>query len=950
MSINNNFSKGSEWRKWDLHIHSPSSIVQSYGGDGKWDEFITALEHLPPEVKVIGINDYYFIDGYEKVMGYKKQGRLSNIEKIFSVLEFRIDTFGSGNENNLQKINLHIIFDINETELNNDIMRIKKEFIERIPITKLDIHKTKYLSKENFIVEGKGNLQDGFSSLIPPTDIVFELLNSPVWKDKSLLILGYKEWSNLEKNNQLKPLKDDLYQKVNAFFTSNCDSYSRSKTWLNEYGEKALLHSCDIHSFDVLDTAKKEEPSKYCCNTWIKADPTFEGLKQIIYEPINRVFIGSERPDSHRVNCINSITIEKDWFPQKTLPLNNGLVSIVGARGSGKTALLDFIALGARAYRKSKASFLNKAKEVVQPLTAKINFDTNDNSQEFIPDARFSDPLVQYLSQQFVEDLCSEDGSTERLQAEIERFIFESLDNVECMGTRNFSELRDILCKSPEITINTYKNRISDLNKKISQIHNMKTVDLPIKEKERNNMNTELIFLQSKLPKLDKSIQNDSLKEYETTNIQKIKLENELTIAYQQINKLEQIYVELSDFNKNIYDKNQYFKDELYRLSVDEKILKYFDSQYYNLAIKDINEILNLKKKAYSIKYGNEISPSEGTYKYLLQKLINIQQKMEEYTGKEKTYFDISNKIEQKKAALVEIENQIKTIKELSIENLQKERLELYKEIFEEIKKKKNILESIYTPLIQQLKKNKQEKQLGFFVNITVDIEKWVIQGEKLIDLRRAKEFRDNENLFHRTNSKLYNLWVDCDSENIKKAIDSFTNNEARLMRDYLINPSSLISLADWLFSTDHISISYEMTFNEIPLKLLSPGTKGILLMLLYLGVDKNDTRPLLIDQPEDNLDPESVYSVLVPYFTEAKKRRQIIMVTHNPNLVVATDSDQVIIADCKTEEIGCLPTFTYFGGGLENPEIVTKVCSILEGGKEAFRKREERYFDNRGE
>ena len=95
-------SRGSEWRKWDLHIHTPSSICQGYGNNQKnWDKFINALENLPDEVKVIGITDYYFIDGYEKVMQYKlNNDKLKNIDKIFPVLEFRIDTFGSGNENN----------------------------------------------------------------------------------------------------------------------------------------------------------------------------------------------------------------------------------------------------------------------------------------------------------------------------------------------------------------------------------------------------------------------------------------------------------------------------------------------------------------------------------------------------------------------------------------------------------------------------------------------------------------------------------------------------------------------------------------------------------------------------------------------------------------------------------------------------------------------------------
>jgi hypothetical protein len=80
--------KGSEWRKWDLHIPTPVSIVQNYGGPQNWDRFIDSLERLPHDVKTVGMNDYYFIDGYEKVMEYRNAGRLQNIEKIFPILEW----------------------------------------------------------------------------------------------------------------------------------------------------------------------------------------------------------------------------------------------------------------------------------------------------------------------------------------------------------------------------------------------------------------------------------------------------------------------------------------------------------------------------------------------------------------------------------------------------------------------------------------------------------------------------------------------------------------------------------------------------------------------------------------------------------------------------------------------------------------------------------------------
>ena len=108
--------------------------------------------------------------------------------------------------------------------------------------------------------------------------------------------------------------------------------------------------------------------------------------------------------------------------------------------------------------------------------------------------------------------------------------------------------------------------------------------------------------------------------------------------------------------------------------------------------------------------------------------------------------------------------------------------------------------------------------------------------------------------------------------------------------------------------------------------------------------MDLRDTRPLVIDQPEENLDPNSVFEELVPHFREARKRRQVIIVTHNANLVVNTDADQVIVARSERSAASSLPTICYESGSLENSAIRRCVCQILEGGERAFLERERRY------
>ena len=85
------------------------------------------------------------------------------------------------------------------------------------------------------------------------------------------------------------------------------------------------------------------------------------------------------------------------------------------------------------------------------------------------------------------------------------------------------------------------------------------------------------------------------------------------------------------------------------------------------------------------------------------------------------------------------------------------------------------------------------------------------------------------------------------------------------------------------------------------------------------------------------------MFDELVSLFMRAKAKRQVIMVTHNANLVINTDADQIIIAGAGPHPAGGLPLISYVGGGLEDANIREAVCNILEGGEEAFRERARR-------
>ena len=103
------------------------------------------------------------------------------------------------------------------------------------------------------------------------------------------------------------------------------------------------------------------------------------------------------------------------------------------------------------------------------------------------------------------------------------------------------------------------------------------------------------------------------------------------------------------------------------------------------------------------------------------------------------------------------------------------------------------------------------------------------------------------------------------------------------------------------------------------------------------------DDKPLIIDQPEENLDNESVYKYLVKFIKQAKEKRQIIMVTHNPNLAVVCDADQVIKMDIDKKNKN---TVSFMSGSIENPDMNKCIVNVLEGTYPAFHNRDSKYFD----
>ena len=318
-------------------------------------------------------------------------------------------------------------------------------------------------------------------------------------------------------------------------------------------------------------------------------------------------------------------------------------------------------------------------------------------------------------------------------------------------------------------------------------------------------------------------------------------------------------------------------------------------------------------------------------------------------------YSALTGRIAQENSALQTLEKRLTDAQGAATrrKDLQRERDDTYGRVFEAIINEQNALAGLYAPLMARLAASSGTlNKLSFSVRRIADVHAWgTVAEEELLDRRKTGPFYGRGALIGAAMKALKPAWETGSAAEVQTAMTAFM---AKYLKDLLSHapyaPTQQVEyrtwskqFAHWLFGTDHITVRYEIAYDGVDIRMLSPGTRGIVLLLLYLALDDSDDRPLIIDQPEENLDPKSVFDELVALFVAAKAKRQVIMVTHNANLVVNTDADQIIVAEAGPHPSGGLPPISYVAGGVENAEIRKAVCDILEGGEDAFRERARR-------
>ncbi|WPU99069.1 hypothetical protein SNE26_23945 [Mucilaginibacter sp. cycad4] len=962
MSANNRkFPKGSEWRKWDLHVHTPYSLVEGFTGttiDEKWENFIKDLEDLPEEFQVIGINDYLFIDGYKKILEYRRAGRLKNIQTILPVVEFRVKKFAGHKD--FKRINFHVIF---SDELTPEI--IESQFLNSLTskyhltpgingirwngvVTKESLEDLGAAIKQSVspeqLAKYGSDLQEGFNNLNLDEEDIFKVLKENTYlKGKSLTAIGKTEWESLSWSDQSIAEKKDVINKVDLVFISSetVEACHNAKKKLTEQLVNNLLLDCSDAHYNSTNISIKDRIGK--CFTWIKADPTFNGLKQIVHEPDTRIIIRDIRPDTKTdynvLDKVRFVGVKDDFFGNDVIELNPNLNVIIGGKSSGKSLLLFHTAKTVDPVQvKEKLGIVGEKEYDLKSRLSDFDFEVHwkDGHIDLLsadPDTRTRQ--ITYVPQMYINHLAEQKGE-KKLGELIESILLQN------PNFKTFYEDKTEIIQNLNLEIANDINEIFIIKENYQQAHKEHKA---IGDKTAITSNIASIQKDISDLKSKSGFSDIEVKQYE-------RLVKRKQISGNNLERLNNYLGTVDDYLETIVQLKTDANDTIDNFAINEAD---FDGDISATKFVSTNKELDKKTSEDAFKL---IEAKYVSIKADIRKIIN--RKVEALAGIEKEFEPFNTKIksqEQLKTLNQRMEQDQNKIKSLDEKAKQMQKIadagKLKKEQI--LNNSDNVFKS-YQEILNEIKKPELAKigtDLKLDVNLEIDLPSFQNGFCSLLDGRSNFNVIFG-NSFNASNEYVYEEGTH--QSNLKAIYEKVWFHEKNNIKFKAgFGPKQAISQ----LLKDNFKFKYNILYNGDDILQMSPGKRGLVLMQIILHLS-NAEHPILIDQPEDNLDNRTIYNDLNAFIKEKKIKRQIILVTHNANLVVSTDAEQVIIANQNGQDKGKTNEkyqFEYASGSLENTfkdsnqdgilnqmGIREHVCDILEGGEVAFQYRERKY------
>ncbi len=1018
MTASDRFSRGSLWRIWDFHIHTPYSY--NWGGKARMpaggsstilQQMVDALNASPAEAFVV--MDYWTFDGYLALRDYIPRANPKLTKTVFPGMELRCTSVPDA------RTNIHVILsdDLTAQKLSNFKSKLKvfgtnqplsdealAEVARGLAPDKIGGRRGAELSEDEAYTIGASKALVTFESLSDavdamPADTAYIMLPFDTYGGVAKIQFAEHPVvvTTLMKSGRLFEVRKEVFADAARGIETAANKNFIANFQETAGGAKPPVSGSDAHRFKqygVFPIAEDGTPRI----TWVKADTTFHGFRQLGYEPAERVYIGAKPPKLDHVAQNTTRYIRKlevrpvdgnnpdGWFDFE-LELNPGLVAVIGNKGSGKSALADIVALLGAAKRDAQDySFLNESRflslgsKLGRAFRATLTWEdgSQDSSLLSEPVSVNSVQRVRYLPQSYLEKICSprDSGRTSEFERELESVIFSRLDDKSRLGQGSLRALLEHRTRPTIARIASLRAQLHETNVNIVASEkrqrpsqrlarraelDQKNAEIAAHDKTKpqdivpstapneaaSGLGASLDSLREELSRLDLEIAGATAREKE---------------LLRQLESVRLLRVEIATLREQVESSRERMRPYLQKLGLPPESFVSVEVDEAALATK--SEALALDLAAVAL-LNNETNP-DGLARRRLEILATIDEMQRELDAPAQQYQEYLTRVAewQRRRALLEGDAETpgsRRYLEQALSDLEQEperldqligqRDEVCRAIHQQLLTLRSVYEECYHP-VQEFSEShatiSQRLKIRFEASLT---------ARGVVDLILDRIHQGVTGAFYGKDAGrrvVSGILSDRDVNGTDDCV-AFAREIVRrlgerpgglppgvdhLVEKQLASGQTLESFYDFMYGLEYVAPHYRLSLDGKDLDQLSPGERGAMLLVFYLLVDP-DNVPLIVDQPEENLDNRTVFELLGECIREAKRRRQIVLVTHNANLAIACDAEQIIRASIDKRSGNRV---TYLSGSIENREINQHALDILEGTRPAIENRRQKY------
>ena len=1019
--------RGSIWRKWDLHIHTPVSFqwrgerLKKGNAEQEAKLFKSTVEAINAcDADAVGIMDYWTFDGYVGLRKFLRENPDIKLNKaMFPGMEMRVEapvTF---------RMNIHVLLSDELTDQALEDFKSKLTLVMldrplsdegiRLTADKMSSDKIRHMLPQEY--EDRGETENrrmargNETALITRQSLETAVASLP--NDKVLVIVPFDTYGGLEKLDwKSHPLITTVFMGMAHLFEArNPNLHNLMQGRVTEDNKRFIANfkismggrckppvsGSDAHCHNRYAVFPKDQHGDERC-TWIKADTTFRGILQLCNEPARRVFIGPEPQKLKLVRerstkYIRSLTVRKklgstltdSWF-DVSLEFNHDLVAVIGNKGSGKSALVDILGLLGCSKNKDDFSFLNGQKfrnprvNLSTHFEAKLTWESGETVTRTLDTQTEEEDVerVKYLPQNYLEKICNEikAGDSSGFDAELKSVIFSHVPQPDRLETETLDDLLVLKTKRSNETVGILKDQLHEINVQIAKLEKQATPEHKLSlQKQLESKEGELRAHETSRPPEVAQPGNDPaaatlIADISTARAEQKDAEEKIATAKTEQRRLAVLQSRAQAAEQMIDNFKRQYDELVVKLDAELKSLRLKSSDVVTVAIDKgrllyANQSVRNDTKIVDASLDSAMVGSLIAARSVAQtKIDSLQATLE---GPAKAYQAYQTNLAEWLTAHAKIEgtadepNTVAHLSELlkelellptQLDKLRSERAAKAREIYAQIAALADTYRAVYQPVQDFTQKHKIIND-RFKLNFTVSIRPQntlydsffqmvshgvsgsfcgVDEGTRMFkDLVARHDFSAVSGAIGFAEDLLAHV---CFDHRDQKKLPIVIGKQLK-------KSQPVESLYDFIFSFEYLLPQYTLSLDDKELLQLSPGERGTLLLIFYLLVDKDDI-PFIVDQPEGNLDNHTVYKLLGECIREAKERRQIIMVTHNPNLAVACDAEQIICASIDPKDGHRVK---YLSGSIENPIVNQTVLNVLEGTRPAFDNREAKYF-----